>query len=299
MQKKKCGVYSLIQTIAIDMDGTLLNKQQKVSAENKRAIEHAQKEGVEIVIVTGRSFQEARFALDEANIVCPVICVNGAAVFSESGVPAYSSTLDVKDVIFAAKTLDEKKIYFEIYTDKGVYSRNYEKSVNALIDIFITANPELDRQTATDHAMERLTLGHVISVENYDILYNNPELQYLKLLAFSNDDNKMNATAEFLTEENRFAVSSSGFDNLEITNKQAQKGITLRKYLESKGKSLEQAMAIGDNYNDISMFKAAGISVAMGNAPHEIQQQADFVTKRNDEDGVAHAILSVLEGREI
>lgn len=75
----------MIKTIAIDMDGTLLNKMQKVSEENKHAIQRAQSEGVEVIIATGRSYVEARFALDEAGIVCPVICVNGAALFTEDG----------------------------------------------------------------------------------------------------------------------------------------------------------------------------------------------------------------------
>ena len=54
-------------------------------------------------------------------------------------------------------------------------------------------------------------------------------------------------------------------------------------------------MAIGDNYNDVSMFQRVGRAVAMGNAPQEIKEFAHIVTGTNDEHGVAQAILNALE----
>ncbi len=68
----------MIKCVATDMDGTLLDAKMQVSQENKKAIEAAQAQGVEVVVATGRSYFEARFALDEADIHCPVICINGA-----------------------------------------------------------------------------------------------------------------------------------------------------------------------------------------------------------------------------
>ena len=80
----------MIKTIAIDMDGTLLNKMQTVSEENKSAIHKAQEEGIEVIIATGRSFEEARYALDKTGLECPIICVNGAALFTQEGKVAAS-----------------------------------------------------------------------------------------------------------------------------------------------------------------------------------------------------------------
>ena len=59
-----------------------------------------------------------------------------------------------------------------------------------------------------------------------------------------------------------------------------------------------QTMAFGDGENDISMLKAAGAGVAMGNASEIVKQAADLVTKTNDEDGVAYIIETrVLQNR--
>ncbi len=53
-------------------------------------------------------------------------------------------------------------------------------------------------------------------------------------------------------------------------------------------------MAIGDSGNDYMMLKAAGIGVAMGNAEPEVKSAADFITRSNQEDGVAYAIEQIL-----
>jgi Cof subfamily protein (haloacid dehalogenase superfamily) len=94
---------------------------------------------------------------------------------------------------------------------------------------------------------------------------------------------------------NELAVSSSADNNLEITNSEAQKGVALKRFAELKGIPLENTMAIGDNYNDVSMLEIAGFPVAMGNAVEDLKDMAAFITKENDESGVAFAIQKFLE----
>ena len=60
--------------------------------------------------------------------------------------------------------------------------------------------------------------------------------------------------------------------------------------LSEIGLTKEEMMAIGDGYNDLSMLKLAGVGVAMANAVLEVRAEADFITKSNEEDGVAFAI---------
>lgn len=91
------------------------------------------------------------------------------------------------------------------------------------------------------------------------------------------------------------AVSASGKENIEINDENAQKGIAVTSFVQERHISLEETMAIGDNYNDVSMFQRVGRAVAMGNAPQEIKEFAHIVTGTNDEHGVAQAILNALE----
>jgi Cof subfamily protein (haloacid dehalogenase superfamily) len=285
----------LVKFIATDMDGTLLDPNQKVSKENKAAIERAQNEGVEVIVATGRSYQEARYALDEAGINCPIICVNGAVAFSKEGKVIASSPIDLKTVRKSAKYLEEHHIYFEIYTNDGTYSQNYDKSVATLVDIILTANPDLEPLKVTEMARGRVEIGQMKSIANYELLFNNPEIEYYKLLVFSSNFQALGEAASFLKQDEKLAVTSSGRENLEINSRDAQKGIALEKYIKDRGGNMQQVMAIGDNFNDVSMFERVGRSVAMGNAPIEIQKLCGYVTDSNEENGVAKAILLALD----
>jgi Cof subfamily protein (haloacid dehalogenase superfamily) len=88
--------------------------------------------------------------------------------------------------------------------------------------------------------------------------------------------------------------TSSEYNNIEIMPRGANKADALRFMAERMGVPMEQVMAIGDNYNDIEMIKAAGRGIAMANAVDKLKETADEVTLSNDEDGVALAIESAL-----
>lgn len=284
----------MIKTIAIDMDGTLLNKMQMVSEENKAAIQQAQKEGIEVIIATGRSYEEARYALEKVGIECPIICVNGAALFTQEGKVAASQPMPLAHVKHAAEFLEEQGIYFEIYTSQGIYSKNYETAIDALVDVMVTANQDIDPRQIRKYAEDRLRLGHVKSIPDYAEVLEQSDLELYKILSFSTDLHKLDQVSSQLKKNEGVAVTSSGRENVEVTSEQAQKGIVLEKYVKEKEGSMQETMAIGDNYNDVSMFERVGLSVAMGNAPTDIQQLCDEVTETNEEHGVAKAILKVL-----
>ncbi len=284
----------MIKCIATDMDGTLLNSYQMVSQENKDAILKAQAQGIEVVVATGRSYQEVRFVLDEADLHCPAICVNGAEVRTKEGEVFSATPIDKQVVKKAAEMLTERDIYFEVYSNKGTYTLDPEKAVSILVDIVMSANPDLNQEEVVHKAGARIRNGMVHQVESYDLLFNDDEYQIYKLLAFDFDSAKMAKAAASLEDLTQLAVSSSGHENLEITNRQAQKGIALEAFVKAKGIELAETMAMGDSFNDVSMLERVGRAVAMGNAAYEIKSLCDVITATNDEHGVAKAILEVL-----
>ena len=97
-------------------------------------------------------------------------------------------------------------------------------------------------------------------------------------------------TARELDQILGLSVTSSDPRNLEICPTNVSKGAALCQLAELLAIKPEQIMAVGDNYNDLSLFGVAGLSVAMGNAPELVQQQAQVVTKSNNESGVAWAV---------
>src|SRR5699024_8348708 len=90
------GVISLIKCIVSDMDGTLLNGRHTVSEETVQLIKDAQNSGIEFLVATGRAYNEARYVLDQVNIKCPAICVNGGEIRDENGNIEFAVSLDGK-----------------------------------------------------------------------------------------------------------------------------------------------------------------------------------------------------------
>jgi Cof subfamily protein (haloacid dehalogenase superfamily) len=284
-----------MKLIAIDMDGTLVNKQLKVTKENSEAISQAVEDGHHVVIATGRSYDEARHALEEANLHIPLICVNGAEIRSSDWEILSSFPIYLRQYETIKKILDEEDIYYELYTNIGTFTTSREKAYEVMKDIVLTSNPEATDDDVQKAALSRFRLGIVSIVEDFDKLVAKEGTEVYKFLAFSGDNEKLKRAFQHLQSVSDLAVSSSADSNLEITHNEAQKGIALKKFAELKGISMENTMAIGDNYNDVSMLEIAGFPVAMGNAVEELKEMAAFVTKENDQSGVALAIQRFLE----
>jgi hydroxymethylpyrimidine pyrophosphatase-like HAD family hydrolase len=80
---------------------------------------------------------------------------------------------------------------------------------------------------------------------------------------------------------------------LEITRRGVNKGVALRSLAAHLQVPMEQVAAVGDGENDIYMFREAGLSIAMGNAPLVVKQAADLIASSNDEDGLVWALEQI------
>lgn len=284
----------MIKCIATDMDGTLLNSMQEITEENKQAILKAQSQGVEVVVATGRSYREATYVLNAAGLTCPVICVNGAEVRSKEGEVISAHPIPKQLARKTAAKLAAKDVYFEVYTNQGAYTMDSDKAVSTLVDIVMSANPDADRDVITYAAGARVRDGLIHMVEDYERLFANDDVMIYKFLAFSFEDGKLEEASESLRGFDELEITKSGIENIEITHKNAQKGIALEAFTKTKEIDLADTMAIGDNFNDISMLEKACRAVAMGNASFEIKALCDVITDTNEESGVGKAILEVL-----
>ncbi|MDQ0154388.1 Cof-type HAD-IIB family hydrolase [Robertmurraya andreesenii] len=283
----------MIKCIAIDMDGTLLNTEHQITEENIDAIKKAQAQGVEVVIATGRSYPEAIYILKEAGITCSVICVNGAEVRSPDGEITDFTPLDKQVGKKALELLENSGMYVEVFTNKGVFTVDIEQGVEIFKNFISQSHKEEDVERIEAILQERVDFIH--TVDSFEMIFEDPSFYIYKLLAFSFERNVITKAEHALSDLHGIALSSSGPENLEINGVEAQKGIALDAFTKEKGISLMDTMAIGDNYNDLSMFQRVGRAVAMGNADEEIKGQCHFVTLTNEESGVAKAIMDALK----
>ncbi|MCJ8007833.1 Cof-type HAD-IIB family hydrolase [Lederbergia wuyishanensis] len=284
----------MIKCIATDMDGTLLNAKQEVSEENIRAIHAAQEKGIDFVLVTGRAYNEVRYVLRKTGLTLPAICVNGGEIRDIEGNVSYSVGLDGPTGAKITSVFEDLDIYFELYTTEGTYTTDYEKGIQVLVDIYHTANPSQDVDKIRESADERFNQRLIHVIDNFNPIFDASDCHVYKFLAFSMDEELLMEASERLKKIGGLEVTSSGRNNLEVMHHEARKGNALRRYVEDKGISLEETMAMGDNYNDLSMLKIVGHSVAMGNSEPEIKDICKYETDTNDENGVAKAIMKAL-----
>lgn len=283
-----------IKLIATDMDGTLLNEHHLVSEENAAAIKAAQEKGITVVVATGRSYQEALHPLQNAGITCPMICVNGAEIRSEKGEILKSVPLDQRTYDEVEAILREADLYFELYTSIGTFINDREKALRTVADSIKSAFPDTSKETIFEAAERRFTAGEISFVPDYREVLNREGVEIYKLLVFSRDESRLLDASRKLAFLPDLAISSSGRNNMELTNQRAQKGLALQEFAARRGISLQETMAFGDNFNDLSMLTIVGIGVAMGNAVDEVKEACSFVADNNDQDGVAHAIKELV-----
>lgn len=289
----------MIKCIASDMDGTLLNAEQELSEGTIKAIKAAQEKGIDFLVATGRAYSEVRFVLDKAGLNCPAICVNGGEIRDGEGNVSFSVGLDGSTSTKITKVLEDVDLYFELYTKGGTYTTDRAKGIQALVDIFHTANPSQDVAEIRASAEERFQHRLISVIDDYTPIYEAEDCHVYKFLVFSMDEELLTEVSERLKQIDGIEVTSSGRNNLEIMHYEAKKGNALKRYTEEQGINLSETMALGDNYNDISMLEIAGHSVAMGNAEQQVKEIAKYETATNDEDGVAKAIMKAIEGMEV
>ena len=277
------------------MDGTLLNGKQEISEGNRRAIMAAQEKGVEVILATGRSYQEASHMLQKAGLRCGAICANGAEIRNREGEVLHSVGLEGEIARKMIGMLRNLGVYVELYTNEGTYTDSYQKGIDVIIDIYHTANPDTSREEIQAAAEERFKRGLIEVVDDYSEVLGREGCRVYKLLAFSMDPALLSEAAGALRKVEGVAVTSSGRENIEVTHQEAQKGIALKRFAEHSGVPLSETMAMGDNYNDLSMLKVAGRPVAMGNAEQEVKDICRYITAVNDEDGAGKAIMEAIQ----
>ncbi|EOL42327.1 cof-like hydrolase [Enterococcus phoeniculicola] len=286
----------MIKLIASDMDGTLLDAHMGISKENAEAIRFAESKGIEFMVSTGRNYQEARSALDEVGIDCAMITLNGAQVFDKGGTSLFTVPIVPERTATILDILDAHDIYYEVSTNKGLYSQSQSRRVESFASMIASHLPHLTYKMAIAMAAANLELLHIEYVDSIRELLVDNKLEVLKIICFHMEGPQvLGPVATEIDALGDLAVTSSGQNNIEINHRDAQKGIAVAHVASERGIDLTDVMTIGDNFNDVSMLQVAGVSFAMGNAELEVKEYAKYETDTNLENGVGKAIMRAIE----
>jgi 5-amino-6-(5-phospho-D-ribitylamino)uracil phosphatase len=270
--------------IALDMDGTLLNSEGRISEGNKEAIVRAQKEGHIVAIATGRAYNDAYRQLERVGLVCPIIGLNGASITLIDGTAIGDVPLDKEKLIPVLEWVRKQQdLYCEIYTNDAVYvGLHNRKHLEELADSVADKYPDL-REIVKKQFQQAI----VTYVNDIREVWLEKDTVFYKVLIFSLNKESLEAASLKCKDISGVTVTSSHPNNIEINHEQATKGHALTKLAAYYNIDMKDTVAVGDSHNDLSMFQVAGYRVAMGNAAPKVKENSDFVTRTNDEDGVA------------
>lgn len=264
--------------ISLDLDGTLLGNDRKVSAANRGALDTAAAAGVIVMINTGRVLPEAENCVAGIGSVRLVAACNGAVVKDlASGKIVHQRLLAAADCATAVRVIESEKLFYSIYgVDRVFFARRTLKR----FPIFASFVEGMScPRIVSDDLASDLDAGRVEACKVFAL-----DLRLGKIA-------KLRRRLEGLAG---LELSSSDANNVEITAAGVDKGGALASVCGLYGIPREMSVAMGDGENDLSMLAAAGLSIAMANAPAEVRLAATAIAPSNAEDGVADAVRRYL-----
>lgn len=270
----------MIRLLAVDIDGTLLNSRGQIPDAHREALAQASARGISIMLVTGRSFHFTQPVAIALGLPLTLVVNNGAVVKDVSGrtllqrLLPKGAALQVlrgtrpyeESVAVVFDRQDERQIVFErmdwsLPNRQGYYEKNkvFIAPVAPLVDAL------------TEDPIQVMFNGGVASMR-----------------ALVDELRAMPIAEQFavgLTE-----YEARDFSLVDVNAAGCSKGSTLARWVEARGFTREQVMAVGDNFNDVEMLEFAGTGVVMGNAADAVKARGFHITASHDDCGLADAI---------
>jgi Cof subfamily protein (haloacid dehalogenase superfamily) len=273
-----------IRLIAVDIDGTLLNSQFRVSEKDLQALRRANQQGIEVILVTGRRHAFALPIAQQLGFDLWLISSNGAVTRSLQGDAFHRDLLPAATCLELCAAMQEFRGNMVVTFDK--------ESKGALV------LERMDELTSSiRHWLEKNMqyIEFVVPIENA-LVADPVQAMFCGPIA------RMQAAVGALESAQikdqitvvRTEYSARDLCIVDVLNRDCSKGHALKRWADYRGIPREQVMAIGDNFNDLEMLAFAGQPFIMSNACEELKSRGWPVTCSNDENGVAAAVEQVL-----
>lgn len=266
-----------IRLIGLDLDGTTLTTDKKLTPHTKEVLEACIRQGIEVLPATGRVWSGIPEELMKMEGVHYVISSNGAAVVElATGKAVYTNGIAWDRALEVFDILERYDTFYDAYAEGNGWceARFYENLNDYGIEPLIQRLVKSSRTCIED--LREWVKEHKSPIE--------------KINMFFRDEEKRQQAFRELSGIPDLAVTCSLTNNLEINHCTCNKGDALLNLGKILGISMEQIMACGDGNNDLEMVRNVGVGVAMENGEDSVKEAADYVTVTNDEEGVARAI---------
>jgi hydroxymethylpyrimidine pyrophosphatase-like HAD family hydrolase len=304
-----------MRMLVVDMDGTLLGSDGQVSARNLAALRSAEAAGVEVVVATGRRHCYAMrvlrgLGLGEANAL---ISSNGTVVRTVGATLIERNLLPKATARWLCGHVEEFRNSLVMTFDK-VESDGDDARGALVVEELAELNASIGKWMIANEPY----IAHVVPIE--EALDGDDPIQ---MMLCGTVERMRRAEARLLEHPGISAVgvapqeSAPGIEValhrteyaerdlsiVDILPAGCSKGAALLRLAERRGVKVEEIVAIGDNWNDVSMLEVAGRAVLMANAPEDLKavavERGWILGRRHDEDGVAVAVEAALAGESL
>ncbi|MFC5628764.1 HAD-IIB family hydrolase [Aliibacillus thermotolerans] len=265
--------------LALSVDGVLLKSNERMSKETKEAIEFTRKKGVHVVLVTNRSFPSAKKIAKQLKMEHEMISHGGALLSGISGLPILELQMNTDVVYDVTQLMERYPCRIQLENQEMELENKHPQTRKGLGKIQFSLGEGLFQpKTYTDF----------ISTKVYE-----KQLNGLRLFGeFENEKDAQRCSAQIKESIPDILVEEWG-TQLIIKHKEATKMKTLSYLLHELGIFPEEMIYIGSGLSDIEAVRMAGIGVAMGQSPDSLKETANWVTRSNDQNGMAYMIKEV------
>lgn len=243
--------------ISLDLDGTLLNSNKKISLRNYNAIIMAKEAGHKIVFATARPYRAVVEVLPKELWDETIVCINGAQIY-EGQTRIYERIIDKSEIRKFISAISKKHVgnYIAIETDEKLYSNSDSSEFFGNVE------------------------NNIVDVVNFDCGDTS------KLVIGTKNIEDTEAIKNILPKGTRIIFTDNGLMG-QIVPENATKLNGVLQVAKNSNIELKDVIAFGDDNNDFEIIQECGVGVAMGNAIPEIKKIADYITETNENDGVA------------
>ena len=263
----------MYKAVFIDMDGTLLKSDHRVSEVTKQAIHKLQQKGILVVLISARPLHgilpiSKQVVTDDM----PVVSLNGGYIFHNNEI-IYQAAVSLPDAI---------AVHQELKGFTGL-SAMYYSQMEWFAEI---ENDRIKKEQKITAVKIKIQPFHE-TLQQWEARKTGPN----KIL-IAGEKHLILGIEQKLNElhKGKLNIFKSQASYLELMSLEVSKANAIAFLINRYGIDKREIIAIGDNYNDKGMIEFAGMGVAMGNAPEEIKSVANYVTDTNNNDGVAKAL---------
>jgi Cof subfamily protein (haloacid dehalogenase superfamily) len=264
---------SRFDLVVLDLDGTVLDphREAPVRPAVKAAVRQALERGVGVTFATGRTWDYARDRILELNLSLPMVSSHGASLVAADGRLLHEERIeDELGLRLTRLTLPRSEVFSFYFRHRATGQLVIRQNrAHQPMEVY---HHLLGPQTQVDANLPSYLQDH----------------QVLKFVVFDEHPQAAQHWGEWAGPGTH--VSRTHHLLVEGTAPGIHKGTGVRRLIDHLGLEPGRVLVVGDNFNDLPMFAVAGTSVAMGQAPQEVREAADWVAPDFENDGVAAAL---------